>query len=95
MALVTVEQLVDGCLLDDPARAGAVLPSLYVGAIALAPQGSRPLAFGDAYGADAAFLSRYAERARSEYLVSPAKRGLRSTSTATWRKPANARRPGK
>jgi glutaconate CoA-transferase subunit A len=65
-ALVTVEQLVDGCLLDDPARSGAVLPSLYVGAIALAPQGCRPLAFGDAYGADAAFLSRYAEQARSE-----------------------------
>ncbi len=64
-ALVTVEQFIDGNLLDDPARAGSVLPALYVGAIALAPQGCRPLGFGDAYGDDGEFLARYAERARS------------------------------
>jgi glutaconate CoA-transferase subunit A len=63
--LVSVEGLLDGNLLDDPARAGAVLPALYVAAIALAPQGSRPLGFGDAYGVDEGFLARYAERARS------------------------------
>ena len=63
--LVTVEQIVEGNLLDDAARAGAVLPALYVSAIALAPRGSRPLAFADAYGADDAFLERYAVQARS------------------------------
>ena len=64
-ALVTVEEIVDGDLLDDPARAGSVLPALYVGAVALAPRGCRPLGFGDAYGADGAYLARYAAQARS------------------------------
>ena len=65
-ALVTVEEVVDGNLLDDPARAGSVLPALYVNAVALAPRGCAPLRFGDAYGDDSAWLARYAAQARSE-----------------------------
>lgn len=64
-ALVTVEQLVDGNLLDDPARAGSVLPALYVSAIAVAPRGAWPLAFGDAYRQDAPVVAGYAAQARS------------------------------
>jgi glutaconate CoA-transferase subunit A len=45
--LVTVEEIVDGNLLEDPARGGAVLPSIYVSAIAVAKRGAWPLAFGD------------------------------------------------
>lgn len=65
-ALVTVEEIVDGNLLDDPARSGSVLPALYVSAVALAPRGCAPLRFGDAYGDDDAWLARYARRARSD-----------------------------
>lgn len=65
-ALVTVERLVDGNLLDDPARAGSVLPALYVGAVAQAPRGCLPLGFGDDYASDDAWMSGYAARARSE-----------------------------
>lgn len=64
-ALVTVEELVDGNLLDDPTRAGSVLPALYVDAVAQVPRGCAPLRFGDAYGNDDAWLARYAESARS------------------------------
>lgn len=63
--LVTVERIVEGNLLDDPDRAGSVLPALYVGAVALAPRGCRPLGFGDAYAGDGDFLARYASQARS------------------------------
>lgn len=41
--LVTVERIVEGRLLDDEARGGAVLPSIYVTGIAHAPRGAWPL----------------------------------------------------
>jgi len=65
-ALVTVEHLVEGNLLDDPARAGSVLPALYVGAVAHAPRGCAPLGFGDDYGAEGAFLASYSTQARND-----------------------------
>jgi glutaconate CoA-transferase, subunit A len=65
-ALVTVEHAVDGNLLEDEARAGSVLPALYVSAIAHAPGGAWPLGFVDHYGMDAAVLSLYARQARTE-----------------------------
>lgn len=65
-ALVTVEEIVEGNLLEDPLRVGATLPSLYVSDIAVAPRGAQPLAFLDQYGVDAAFMTRYAAMARSE-----------------------------
>lgn len=64
-ALVTVEEIVEGNLLEDRARAGSVLPAMYVNAIAHAPGGAWPLAFGEA-PADAGFLGRYASMARSD-----------------------------
>ena len=64
--LVTVEKLVDGNLLDDEARAGSVLPAMYVSHIAVAPQGTWPLPFPGHYGGDDAALTDYARAARSD-----------------------------
>src|SRR3954469_9488156 len=63
--LVTVEEIVDGNLLDDPARGGAVLPSIYVSAIALAKGGAWPLGFADLYAMDDAAMARYMMLART------------------------------
>src|SRR5258708_11200925 len=59
-SLVTVEEIVDGSLLDDEVAAAGVIPGLYVEAIAAAPRGAWPLALPDAYPADDA------EQLRSE-----------------------------
>jgi glutaconate CoA-transferase subunit A len=63
--LVTVEEIVDGNLLEDPARSGAVLPSIYVSAITVAKRGAWPLAFADLYPMDDAAIGRYMTLARS------------------------------
>ncbi len=65
-ALVTVEQIVEGNLLDDSARSGSVLPALYVSAIAHVPRGTWPAKFGELTGVDADVMARYAKAARSE-----------------------------
>jgi glutaconate CoA-transferase, subunit A len=57
--LVTVEEIVENDLLEDPARSGAVLPAIYVSAIALAKRGAWPLAFADRYALDTAAIRRY------------------------------------
>ena len=64
--LVTVEEIVDGSLLDDEARAGAVLPSIYVSQVALAKRGAWPLAFLDRYPMDEAAVARYVSLARTQ-----------------------------
>lgn len=63
--LVTVEEITDGNLLDDEARAGAVLPAIYVSRIAVAKHGASPLALGDQYLQDENTLARYAMLART------------------------------
>jgi glutaconate CoA-transferase subunit A len=63
--LVTVEEVIDGDLLDDPARAGSTLPAIYVAHIAIAKKGSWPLALGDHYADDEEQLARYAALART------------------------------
>jgi len=63
--LVTAEHIVEGNLLEDEARSGSVIPALYVTAVAHAPRGAWPLAFGDEYAADAAWLANYVAEARS------------------------------
>jgi glutaconate CoA-transferase subunit A len=64
--VVTVEEIVDGSLLDDETVAAGVLPGLYVEAVAAAPRGAWPLGLPDLYAADEAELGRYAEAARTE-----------------------------
>lgn len=63
--LVTVEKIVEGNLLEDDARAGAVLPAIYVTRIAIVPHGAAPLAYLDTYSQDEDMLSRYARMART------------------------------
>lgn len=64
--LVTAEEVVDGNLLDDETTAAATLSSVYVGGVAEAKQGSWPLSFADAYGADEAHMQAYVAAARSD-----------------------------
>jgi len=65
-ALVTVEEIVDGSLLDDEATAAGVLPSLYVQGVAVAPRGAWPIGLADRYPADEAAIAAYAAAARTE-----------------------------
>ena len=64
--LVTVEAIVDDDLLASDETAAGTIPSLYVSAVAEAEFGARPLAFWDAYPAEAAQISDYVRLARSE-----------------------------
>jgi glutaconate CoA-transferase subunit A len=64
--LVTVEEIIDEDLLADEARAGAVIPSIYISAIAHAPRGAWPLGFVDRYAADDALIARYVTAARTQ-----------------------------
>ncbi len=63
--LVTVEEIVDGNLLEDAARSGSVLPAIYVTGLAIAKGGAWPLAFADHYPMDDAAVSRYITLART------------------------------
>jgi glutaconate CoA-transferase, subunit A len=64
--LVTVEEIVDRNLLEDPVLATATIPDLYVSAVAAAPRGASPLALAGRYPADGEMLARYAQAARTE-----------------------------
>jgi glutaconate CoA-transferase subunit A len=64
--LATVEAITDGDLLASGETAAGTIPSLYVTAVAEAKSGAWPLAFWDAYPADAAQISDYARLAQSE-----------------------------
>jgi glutaconate CoA-transferase, subunit A len=63
--LVTVEEITDDNLLEDEARAGAVLPAIYVTRIAVAKHGAWPLSLLDRYPTDEAALARYVSMART------------------------------
>ncbi|MBM3558363.1 MAG: CoA synthetase [Alphaproteobacteria bacterium] len=64
--LVTVEEIVNGDLLDDDATAAGTIPALYVSAIAEARHGMKPLGLRRLYGPDDAALRRYIEMARTD-----------------------------
>lgn len=63
--LISVEAITDEDLLQDQARAGAVLPSIYVDAIAHAPKGAWPLGLQDYYSVDDAAIARYMGMAKT------------------------------
>jgi glutaconate CoA-transferase subunit A len=63
--LVTVEEITDDDLLEDEARAGAVLPAIYVTRIAVAKQGAWPLGLLDHYPMDDASIGRYVSMAKT------------------------------
>lgn len=64
--LVTVEEIVDGNLLEDEQLAAGTLPSVYVGGVTQARQGSWPLSFMDEYTHDEAHMKAYVAAARSD-----------------------------
>lgn len=65
-SLVTVEEIVEGNLLEDEATAAGTLPSIYVGGVAEARRGAWPLPFWNEYGTDDAHMQGYVAAARSE-----------------------------
>ena len=65
-ALVTVERVVPGNFLEDERLASGAINATYIGGIAIAERGARPVALLDEYGFDGAYVSDYARMARSE-----------------------------
>jgi glutaconate CoA-transferase, subunit A len=63
--LISVEAITDHDLLQDQARAGAVLPAIYVDAIAHAPNGAWPIGLQDHYTLDEAAIARYMGMAKT------------------------------
>jgi glutaconate CoA-transferase, subunit A len=61
--VVTVEKIIDGSLLDDPALAAGTLPGFYVDTIAVAESGCAPLGLPDYYAADLDHIAEYARLA--------------------------------
>ena len=65
-ALVTVERMVEGNLLEDERLAPGVISATYITAVAVAPNGAWPIGVLDEYDSDAAHIATYARMARSE-----------------------------
>ena len=63
--IVTVEEIRDENLLDDPVLAAGTLGGFYIETIAVAPRGAWPLPLPDRYAADGAHLAEYARLAAS------------------------------
>lgn len=64
-ALVTVEKLYKGNLLENNDLTPGTLPATFVSAFSLAPRGSWPLDGGELYPDDVEHLKRYAEQSRT------------------------------
>jgi len=64
--LVTVEEVTERDLMDDPERSPAVIPALYITAIAKARHGAWPVRFGDYYPTDQEAVGAYVAAARTE-----------------------------
>jgi glutaconate CoA-transferase subunit A len=63
---VTVEEISERNLFDDPKLAPGVVPAIYVNRIALAKQGTWPIGLPGHYGADDAAIGRYVQSAKTE-----------------------------
>ena len=64
-AFVTVERVIDGCLLEDEMMAAGTISATYVGAVAVAPQGAWPIGLLEEYALDAGHFAAYARAART------------------------------
>jgi len=64
--LVTVEEVTERDLMDDPDRSPGVIPALYITAIAKARHGAWPLCFGDCYPTDQDAVAHYVAAGRTE-----------------------------
>lgn len=65
-ALVTVERVHDGNLLEDERLAPGTISGTYIEATAIAARGAWPMGLLDEYGYDAAHVAEYAKLARTE-----------------------------
>lgn len=64
--IATVEEIIEGDLRDDPAKAANLIGDLYVDAVAEAPGGAWPTAAPGRYPVDEAHIASYARLARDE-----------------------------
>ncbi len=72
--LVTVEEIIEGNLLEDELKAPATIPNLYISGVAAAKKGAWPLAQPYAYDSDEPHLENYVHQASTpdgfaEYLA--------------------------
>jgi glutaconate CoA-transferase subunit A len=65
-ALVTVERVVEGDMLEDERLAPGAISATYIEAVAVAARGARPAAVPGEHGFDAAHVAEYARMARTE-----------------------------
>ena len=65
-ALVTVEEIWDGNLMDDDRMLAGTIPPIYVDTVAHAPQGAWPLSLNGAYERDGVHLREYAGAAKTD-----------------------------
>ena len=65
-ALVTVERVVPGNLLEDERLAPGTIAATYIDSVAVAERGAWPIALLDEYEADPAHIAHYARAARTE-----------------------------
>ncbi|MGB0630707.1 MAG: CoA transferase subunit A [Alphaproteobacteria bacterium] len=65
-ALVTVEEIWDGNLMEDDRMLAGTIPPIYVDAVAHAPRGAWPLSLPGCYERDGEHLKTYAGAAKSE-----------------------------
>ncbi|MFC3126509.1 CoA transferase subunit A [Pseudoroseomonas globiformis] len=65
-ALVTVERLHPGNLLEDERLAPGTISATYISGVAVAERGAHPVALLDEYGADADYVAAYARSAKTE-----------------------------
>ena len=65
-SFATVEEIIDGNLMEDEKMRAGTIPPVYVGAVALAPRGAWPMALYGGEGRDGLALRDYVAAARSE-----------------------------
>ena len=64
--LATVEEVQDDDLTADPVMSAGTIPAMYLGGVAVAKMGARPLGLGHVYGPDEAHLKDYSRVAQTD-----------------------------
>ena len=64
--LATYEELHDGDLTEDPVLSAGTIPAMYIGGLARAVEGAKPLGLAGSYGADMDHIRAYAKEARTQ-----------------------------
>lgn len=64
--LATYEALHDGDLTEDPVMAAGTIPAMYIGGMAQAKEGAKPLGLAGSYAIDMDHIRAYAKEARSQ-----------------------------